>query len=272
MKHDFGNRGLRAAARPARAFTLVEVLIAIGILSLVVAAIYSTWTAILKASRVGLQAAAAVQRSRIAVRVLEDSIASAQLFVANQQYYSFQVQNGNEATLSFVARLAKSFPRSGKFGDLDVRRVTFSVESGTESSRELVLRQSPLVMDLDKDEKQHPLVLAKNVREFSVELWDQRLGDWIEEWKQTNQLPKLVKVTLKLADTDSSNLALEQVVRVISVASMGVAPVWQAPRMLPVPPGGLPGQPGFLPGQQGGVPGLPGQTGFPGVQPRVQPR
>src|SRR5215813_8439571 len=117
-------------------------------------------------------------------------------------------------------------------------------------------------MYLDKDEKEHTLVLAKNVREFSVELWDQRLGDWVDEWKQTNQLPKLVKVTLKLADNEYSNLALEQVVRVVGVAAMGVGPVWQSPRLPPVPPGG----PGGLPGQPGVVPGQPGQPGLPGTQ------
>jgi type II secretion system protein J len=244
--------GCRKGARRA-AFTLVEVLIAIGLLSLVVAAFYSCWMAVLRGARVGMQAAKAVQRSRIAVRVLEDSIASAQAFIAvppQPNYYGFVAENGNDATLSFVARLSKSFPRSGKFGDLDVRRVTFSVESGPTSGRQLVLRQRPLVMELDKDEKEHPLVLAKNVREFAVELWDARMGDWVDEWKQTNDIPRLVKVTLKLADDEHSSLALQEVVRVIGVAAIPVAPVWRTPRPQPGPPGGpggLPGQPGIVP-------------------------
>src|SRR5512147_553777 len=71
------------AARPSplrSAFTLIEIMIAIGIFSLVLAAIYSSWTAILRASKTGLEVAAAVQRSRIAVRMLEDSLGSAQSF------------------------------------------------------------------------------------------------------------------------------------------------------------------------------------------------
>src|SRR5205814_2813945 len=48
----------------SRGFTLVEILVAIGILALVLAAIFSSWTAILRASKTGLDAAAAVQRSR----------------------------------------------------------------------------------------------------------------------------------------------------------------------------------------------------------------
>ena len=97
---------------------------------MVLAAIYSSWTAILRASKTGLDAAASAQRARVTVRVLEDSLGSAQSFAANLPYYYFDAENGDSPVLSFVARLSKSFPRSGKFGDLDVRRVTFSVEGG----------------------------------------------------------------------------------------------------------------------------------------------
>src|SRR4051794_40200498 len=47
------------------AFTLVEIMIAIGILALIMTAIFSTWTAILRSTKVGLDTAAAVQRARI---------------------------------------------------------------------------------------------------------------------------------------------------------------------------------------------------------------
>ena len=100
-------------------FTLLEMLIAISILTLIVAAIYSSWTAILRASKSAQDATASVQRARIVIRVLEDSLGSTHAFAQNIAYYSFVAENGGEASLSFVARLAKSFPRSGKFGDFD---------------------------------------------------------------------------------------------------------------------------------------------------------
>ena len=69
-----------AKSRTRRAFTLVEILVAMGILSLVLASIYSTWTAILRASKSGLDAAAAVQRARMAGRTIEESLGSAMMF------------------------------------------------------------------------------------------------------------------------------------------------------------------------------------------------
>jgi len=252
-QHDAPDSSVTNTRSTHSAFTLVEILIAIGIFSMVLAAIYSTWTAILRASKVGRDAAAAVQRARMAGRTIEESLGSVQSFAVHQrfhpEYYAFVSQNGNEAYLSFASRLSPSFPRSGKFAGFDLRRVTFALEQRS-GVRELVLRQQPLLMDMDIDEKEHPLVLAKFVKEFKTEYWDTRLQDWVDELKQTNQLPVMVKVSLKLADNEFSTRVRQQITRIVSLPSVGVGPQWQ------LPAGG--------PGAQG-VPGAPGAPGAPGV-------
>jgi hypothetical protein len=206
-------------------------MIAIGIFSLVLAAIYSSWTSILRCSKTGLDAAASAQRARITVRVLEDSLGSAQSYQANLADYYFVAENGSEPMLSFVARLSKSFPRSGKFGDLDMRRLTFSVEAAPDGGRQLVLRQNPLVMEPDRDEREHPIVLAKNVKGFEMQFWasEKNPPDWVDEWREqkTNQLPKMVMITLRLADSPMSSRITEEITRIISIPSITVQPVWQ---------------------------------------------
>jgi type II secretion system protein J len=253
--------------KPAQAFTLVEILIAIGIFSMVLAAIYSTWTAILRASKVGTEAAAAVQRARITGRTIEESLASVQAYALNQKYYAFVVENGSEAMLSFVSRLSPSFPRSGKFAGLDVRRVTFSLESAPDGGRQLVLRQNALLMDMDKDEQNYPLVLAKNVKEFKTELWDPRLQDWTDEWKFTNQIPTLVKVSLSLADNKFSTQVRQAVTRIVSLPSVMVPPMWQSPRQQ-TPGSNNPANPN-IPGTPPGSPGVINSPVIPGLPPSV---
>lgn len=252
------------AARSAgstRAFTLIEILVAIGILTMVIAAIYSSWTAILRASKVGADAAAAVQRSRIAVRTIEDALLCSESHIQNQRYYGFMADNNGEEVLSLVARLPESFPRSGKFEGFGVRRISFSIESGPDSSRQLVMRQKPVVFDdYDVDEREHPLVLAKYASQFKVEFWDARAGDWMDEWKMTNQLPKLVKVSLKLADNANTmnNTKQQEVVRIVQIPANAVPAGLQLPGLPTGQPGGPPGRPGTP-----GAPGYPGQ-GQPG--------
>ena len=243
------------------AFTIVEMMVAIAIFSLILVAIYSSWTAILRASKTGLEAAASAQRARITIRVLEDSLGSAQSVQANLPLYFFDAKNGSDASLSFVSRLAQSFPRSGKFGELDLRRVSFSVESSPEGDKQLVLRQNPIVMDLDRDEREHPLVLAKHVKDFDMQFWatDKNPPDWVDEWREqkTNQLPSLVMVTLRLADSAHSGRVTEEITRIISLPSVTIQPIWQVPRGV-----GQPGQPG-----QPLPPGTPGAPGTPGFTP-----
>ena len=224
------------------AFTLIEIMMAMAIFALVLTAIYAVWTLILKSSKIGMAAAAQVQRERISVRVIEDALISTRSFAADLQHYAFVAENGDEATLSFVARLPKSFPRSGKFGDFDVRRLTFSVESKLGSERQLVLRQNPILMDVDVDEKEHPLVLAKGVNKLLFEFWDTRLSDWVDEWKQTNQLPKLVKVTVQFVEPNqhgSYSQRKEEVTRIVALPSITVPANLQMP--------GVPGRPPPLP-------------------------
>ena len=169
------------------------------------------------------------------MRALQDSLLSACMFNQNGRYYAFLADSeGDFASLSFVANLPRSFPRSGKFGDLSVRRVSFSVEDSPESGKQLVLRQSPLLMELDKDEEAHPLVLARNVNKFLLEFWDQRTGDWTSEWAATNQLPQMVRVTVALGHLDQfSSKAQEAVVGTVALPALPVQMAWQSPIVAP---------------------------------------
>ncbi len=220
----------RSTPATRRAFTLLEILIAMAIFATVMIAIYSSWTAILRGSRVGGDAAAAAQRSRVAVRALENSLISIQMFQANINYYFFSADtSGDFAALSFVARLPKSFPRSGDFDDQVVRRLTFTVAPAKNRENVLVLRQRPILFDPSVDEEENPLVLARNVKEFTLEFWGQRSKDWETEWLYTNQLPKLIRFTLGFGQPNQKVLAPEEVfTRVVTLSTMPVPPGMQS--------------------------------------------
>lgn len=210
------------------AFTLLEIMVAMALFALVAAAIYSSWFAVMKGSQVGLNSAAKVQRSRIAMQTIEEALTSARSFDADNQYYSFVGENGAEATLSFVSRLSESFPRSGKFGDFNVRRVTFALEPASDSTKQLVLRQNPILMDLDKDEQLHPVVIAREVKSFALEFWDGKAEDWLDVWDQTNRLPLMVKVTLQFKGDDLAQNIRENI-KVVALPSRAVPSIWQRP-------------------------------------------
>jgi type II secretion system protein J len=234
-----------------RAFTLLEVLVAIFVFSIVIAAIFSTLMLILRASAVGQAAAARAQRQRVVMNTIENSLMCVQSFQASPDYYSFIVENGDQPTLSFAARLPAVFPRNGKFFDPDLgrdfklRRVTFSLEPGADHRNyNLVLRQKPILTDMDASELSDPLILAENVKSFSISCWDTNQEDWVTEWDNTNSLPPMVMIGLALGgdnnDNDTSREAESQrtIIRAFSLPSS------MMPAFVQLGPGGVGGQPG----------------------------
>ncbi|HUB86764.1 MAG TPA: prepilin-type N-terminal cleavage/methylation domain-containing protein [Verrucomicrobiae bacterium] len=199
-----------------RAFTLIEIMVALMLFMLVVAAVYSTWFLLLKASAIGQEAAARAQSERIAVRTLEDSLTCIQSFQASMKYYAFAVTNGDDASLSFTARLPDIFPRNGRFGGFNLRRLTFGVETGPDSQKDLVLRQNPILMDMDSIEKNNPLVLAHDVKAFTIECWDTNQQDWATEWNDTNSIPPAIRVTLSLGGNGGPPVAITRLITVPS--------------------------------------------------------
>lgn len=188
----------RADAMPKRgAFTLIEVLLAMGMFAMVLVAIYASWSAILRGAKSGQLAAAEAQRSRITLRALREALSSTVMYTENTHLYSFLTDtSGDYAGVSFVSHLAASFPGSGLFPDHPIRRVTFSVEPGESGLNELILRQSPLLEPSEAGVEPYKIRLAPAVNWFRLEFLDTNRWEWNSEWIPTNQLPRLVRVAL----------------------------------------------------------------------------
>lgn len=250
--------------RRAGGFTLIEVMLALGLLMMVLAVIYSTWMAILRSKQACDKAARNAQRSRIALRAVEDALRGVQVFQQNmQRYYGFIADtSGDFGYLSVASRLPDSFPGSGLFGDQSLRRVTFQVENGTNGSPQLVMRQYPLLLATNRVEEAYPIVLATELTDFMFEFWDARRSEWVGEWLYTNQLPPVVRFLLGVGGR-ANDPSMPQNIQVSSVAlsatpvpfelqgrPMGRAPVGgtNVPPPAVTDPGGTPGNPAGQPG------------------------
>ncbi len=252
----------RRRAHPA-AFTLLELLLAVAIFGMVLTAIYSTWTAILRTTRVGNDVATNAQRARIAARTIEDALVSAVMFQVNAPLYTFLADPSEDfARLSLVCRLPPTFPGSGFFGDLAVRRVVFEVETAPDGTNDLVLRQIPLLQSEKAENPIPPIILARDVSLFALEFQGRpgqvpvnRAGEWLTEWPYTNALPWVVRFSLAFGQGRDrvgrpADLAVRTVLlpamTVSAASSQGTAPQMPVPMPIPtnVPPPGAAVPPG----------------------------
>src|SRR3954463_8116608 len=93
-----------------QAFTIIEIMIALFIFAMVLTSIYSIWHGIIRGTASGLKAAAEVQRSRVAMRTLEQALLSARVFTENGRYYYFVANGeGEGAGISMTCRLPTDF-------------------------------------------------------------------------------------------------------------------------------------------------------------------
>ncbi len=211
-------------ARPFRAFTLIEVMIALFIFALVLMTIYSIWMGIMRGTRSGLKAAASVQRARIAMRSLEDAFLTVEMFSENGKYYYFIADaSGDMSAISMVSRLPASFPGVGRYGDQVVRRVSFYTQPGTNGTAELMMSQMPMLLDTNNTGAEaYSLVLARDVSLFTLEFWDKQKEDWTTEWISTNQLPALVRISLGQGKTSGAmSTPQDLVTRIIAIPAAG---------------------------------------------------
>jgi len=240
---------LHPAGTRRRAFTLLEILIASTILVIVIASIYSIWYSILRGARAGSQVAESVQRARTAMRAVEDALSTSQMFILNGRHYTFMADTTSHPdlmSLSLVSRLPASYPGSAIFGDLAVRRVTFTIEPDTNGIPDLVLRQVPVMMATNEVGREYAIRLARNVKFFRMEFYDQQTGDWISEWANTNQIPRTVRIALALGGSPGQPDRPSHIMtRVVTVPSSAVLPQYQ----MALVPGGV-GNPLNQPGSE----------------------
>ncbi len=256
---------LGPARRCAAAFTLLELMLAMAIFGMVLTAIYATWSAILRAARVGNDVATNAQRARIAGRTIEDALLSAVMFQANAPLYTFEADtSGDVAALSLVGRLPPTFPGSGFFGDLAVRRVAFTVETAPDGTNDLILRQIPLLQAETVNPEQYTIVLARDVSLFRLEflgrpgtpVFSRPTGDWLTEWPHTNALPWVVRFSLAFgAARDAMGRPRDLTVRTVLLPGTMVPLVSSAGSAAPAMP-----TPGTAPNPNVPPPGAPSPT------------
>jgi len=150
------------------AFSLLEILVAIGIFMLILTAIYSIWHGIIKGTRSGIKAVQEVQRSRVAMHSIEQALLCARVFTDNIKYYYFVAESsGNRSVIEMTCRLPADFLGMG-FVDpnLRLRRVTFKTQAGKDGGEELVARGEQEVACMKReDQRIVPALVPPSLRE-----------------------------------------------------------------------------------------------------------
>ncbi|HUI08035.1 MAG TPA: prepilin-type N-terminal cleavage/methylation domain-containing protein [Verrucomicrobiae bacterium] len=180
-------------------FTLVEVLLAVMILSLVVTAVYSTWSAALSAWRRGSDASEVFQRQRIVMESLTELAESVVYYGASPGLYAITGTSKPDwgDTVSFVTASDVLLPPSEAI-DAGMRRVTISMEQDDYGRKYLAIVNEPAVSE-DETNITATLqahVLSMDVSGFYVRYLDPRDNAWYNKWDENSLIPLAMEFTV----------------------------------------------------------------------------
>ena len=189
--------------RPTRTragFTLMEVLLAVAILSIVIAGVYSTFNASLTALRRGTDASDVFQRQRIVMEALSELAQSAVFFAASPTLYTVTATKhpGLGDSVSFVTASDAFLPPSEATA-AGMRRVTISLEQDEYRRTYLAIVNQPALKPEDESKDKESLqahVISTDVSGFYVRYRNARDGTWADTWEDANTPPSAMEFTV----------------------------------------------------------------------------
>ena len=179
-------------------FTLPEVLTSVLIVGMMLALLYSVWSATLTVTATGTVAAEDVQRERMAMKAITEALAGASWYEHRAEEPLRLDRAEGFSQLKIISRVPPGFWGERELGDHPMRRIEFRAEPKHPRGFQLVMLQQTLLSSTNSTEF-HRTVLLPHLETFSVEVQpaDPKIS-WEQTWPSagTNSLPRLARVTL----------------------------------------------------------------------------
>ena len=195
-------------------FTLVELLIAIGISGIITVLVYGSFARTFDTREFVLQSQERYHTVRVALERMAREISMA--FVYDCREVDTPTGERRHKTLFKVEREGKvdrmvftSFSHMRLFKDVnesDQNVLSYYGEGDPEdSSITNLVRREKTPIDGEPEEGGDAMVLCPDIESLHFELWDEDKEDWVEEWdcsqvERLNRLPNLVRITLTVID------------------------------------------------------------------------
>ncbi len=205
-------------------------MLAVTILGLVVAAVYTTWSTSLTAWKRGTTVMEGFQRERIVMETLQDLAQSALFFTSSPEIYQVSgVQTpGLGSTVSFVTGSTTLLPPSEQLS-AGLRRVTISLRRDQHGVVYLGLANTPALADPEKEQEVQWHVLSADVIGFGVQYRNPRDSTWQDRWEEGQLIPSAMMFTVAFRgnDRDMPPLVVTRAVELagaeLALESMGEA-------------------------------------------------
>jgi len=188
------------------AFTLLEVLLALTILSLLVLAVGVTWSSGLRGWRRGGSVADSVQRQRVVTETLSELTRSL-FFVSFGRDTALRGTHDDDLgdTVSFVTG-SELFLTPDMQALAGLRRVTIGLQRDDLGRTYLGIQDATALAPEDVDTGTNQWrVLSRDVSAFAVRYFDWRMGEWSDDWTAPRIYASELEYTMAFGGQDEQS-------------------------------------------------------------------
>jgi type II secretion system protein J len=189
-------------------FTLIELLIAMTMMSIIAASLYTSMSIGFKARESAERVVEKGRAAEIAIDLIKGMVSSAMVpngvLAGEFKGMNGADEKGYEAdTISFYT--ADYNPKEGELS-CDIEKIEIGTDVRENTSEKIIYRKTTTNLLSSKTLDPAEEVLCGGVRSLTLQYYDG--ADWVDSWDSTensNTLPKAVEVTLVLENTDNAS-------------------------------------------------------------------
>lgn len=187
--------------RRAAGFSLLEILVALAILTVAFAIIWTSFSATISAWRRGSDMMDRLHRGDFVMEQLVAGLRSAAMFSNRPDKYGFHLKDAGGGAdshdeLGWVTASTAFLPAESPLANT-LHRIVVTVGDDPEGRSALSIKAFPHLADLDSDSVEiEEWFVSTEIQGLSCRVWNAEEEDWDEEWEDTNSIPRLVQLTL----------------------------------------------------------------------------
>jgi prepilin-type N-terminal cleavage/methylation domain-containing protein len=207
------------------AFTLIEILIALTIMSLAMSVVIAAFVATLRGWHRGTDLIDKLHHGDFVMEQLVSATRSAAFFHNRPDKFGFWLEDeegGDYPTdeISFVTSGKSFLPGNSIFAN-GMHRIFIDIADNEDNEASVAIRVMPHLANLEDWEDSERLFVSATVKGLQCRVYNMQEEEWQEEWENTNAIPSLVEYTIFMDPLEDD----EKPVTISRVVEIPVSPV-----------------------------------------------
>ncbi|MCF7816863.1 MAG: type II secretion system GspH family protein [Kiritimatiellales bacterium] len=208
--------------RPSSGFTLLELMVAMVILTIAMSIAFQAFSGTIHAWKRGTEVVDGIKHGDFAMNQLASALDSTLYFFNPRKTYAFTIERGNAGslpadTISFVTASSAFMPDGSPFAKGPHRLKLFIDDE--DGSPALFASALPAIAEDEDEESEYveePMLVSRAVQGLEILIYDEETEDWTEDWEKENDVPEriLIKIYVASEDEDEEPIVFTRVLEI----------------------------------------------------------